>query len=378
MNDYITALLIAIWGAFALHVLLVWGQAWLSGQRARRSISPNSALSDTPFVSILIPAWKERTTLEATLRALQQLSYPKWEAIVIAGGPDGTEAFARQLCQQWLHIRVIAQPPSGKNAAFNLGYREARGEIIVLLDADCIVAPDWLTQLVAVFEQGAMASLANYLPTDRTWVSAQFEMEKISVYEVHEATTLHGGGIAVRRDVIEQLGGFPEDITVGVDWDFDQRVTKLGVKKAFVQDARHTTLLPATLKKYFHDEIRWRRAHLHSTAHFFNGTVAGLLTTVNSLSFYLIGILFFAMPFISILLSSLSPLLIYCWPAFWAWVLLRRIGLVIEVFSYTRDWSWWGRIWTPPALLVVSFLSALIALLTVKKRVIFFQGPRPQ
>ena len=378
MNEYITTLLTGLWVVLGLHVLLVWVQAWRSGQRARQSSRPNAPLTETPFVSILIPAWKERSTLEATLKALQHLSYPKWEAIVIAGGPDGTEAFARKLCQSWLHVRVIAQPPRGKNAAFNLGYREAQGEIIVLLDADCIVEPNWLTQLVAVFEQGAVASLANYLPSQRTWVSAQFEMEKISTYEVHHATTLHGGGIAVRREVIEQLGGFPEEITVGVDWDFDQRVSQLGVKKAFVEEARHKTLLPATLKKYFHDEIRWRRAHLHSVMLFFDGTLAGFGTLAMGLSFYVIGLLFLLVPFISLFLASQSPILIYCWPAFWAWVLLRRIGLVVEVFSYTRDWSWWGRVWAPPTLLVVSFLSGLIALLTIQKRVVFFQGPRPQ
>jgi cellulose synthase/poly-beta-1,6-N-acetylglucosamine synthase-like glycosyltransferase len=348
------------------------------GWRARRRPVAEFRLASTPLASILIPAWKECATLAATIDALQELTYPEWEAVVIAGGPDGTVDYANELCAGLPRFTVIAQPPRGKNAALNLGYARARGEIIVVLDADCVVEPDWLTRLVAPLTQGYAAAFANYFAADRTWVADEFEMAKISAYRVHGSTVLHGGGIALRRTVVEALGGFPEAVTVGVDWDLNERVNELGIEKAFVPDARHMTHLPATARRYFHDEVRWRRAHLQATMRFHQSTLAGIRATAASLSFYVAGILFMAAPLAGTALMSLAPQAICLWPLLWSWVLLRRAGMILEVLACTHDRRWLSRIWMPSALLVVSFVAGLAALLTCRRKVVFFQGPRRQ
>jgi cellulose synthase/poly-beta-1,6-N-acetylglucosamine synthase-like glycosyltransferase len=331
-----------------------------------------------PLASILVPAWNERALLAATIGALQRLTYPHWEVLVIAGGPDGTAEYAAELCANLPRFEVIVQPPRGKNAALNLGYARARGEVIVLLDADCVVEPEWLTRLVAPLTRGYAATLANYFPADPTWVTDAFEMTKIAAYQVRGSTVLHGGGIALRRCVVEALGGFSEAVTVGVDWDLNERVTRLGVKKAFVPEARHTTLLPATIGRYFRDEVRWRRAHLQATMRFYESSLAGLRATASSLVFYVVAMLFVAAPLGAMALMSLAPQAIYLWPLFWTWVLLRRIGLGLEVLACTCERYWLSRLWVPSALVVVSFVAGLVALLTCRREVVFFQGPRPK
>src|SRR3954447_18716457 len=51
-----------------------------------------------PRVSVLIPAWNEAGTLPHALSSLRNQRYPDWEAIIIAGGTDGTLREARDLC----------------------------------------------------------------------------------------------------------------------------------------------------------------------------------------------------------------------------------------------------------------------------------------
>jgi cellulose synthase/poly-beta-1,6-N-acetylglucosamine synthase-like glycosyltransferase len=376
--NWMTSILIGLGGISGLHILFAWIRAWMLGWRARRRPTVEFRLTSTPLASILIPAWKERTTLAATIDSLQQLTYPKWEAIVIAGGPDGTAEYADELCAGLPRFTVIAQPPRGKNAALNLGYARARGDVVVILDADCVVEPEWLARLVAPLTQGYAAAFADYSAADRTWVTDEFEMAKIAAYRVRDSAVLHGGGIALWRSVIEALNGFPEAVTVGTDWDLNERVTKLGVEKAFVPEAHHTTHLPATIGRYFRDEVRWRRAHLQATMRFFASTPAGIRVTAASLSFYVAGILFVAVPLAAVALMSLAPQAIYLWPLFWSWLLLRRAGLGLEVLACTHDRHWLSRVWVSSALLVVSFAAGLTALLTCRRKVVFFQGPRPQ
>ena len=96
-------------------------------------------------VSIIIPAWNEAKTLEATFEALLAVDYDKAkiELIIVAGGDDNTYELARNLMVSknvFARHLVIPQGRRGtKNAAIQQGIREAHNPIIVLLDADTLV-----------------------------------------------------------------------------------------------------------------------------------------------------------------------------------------------------------------------------------------------
>ena len=367
-----------LWALVGVHILLAWVLAWRRGVQARLIPSIEFSLEATPLVSILIPAWNERSTFNKTINALKQLTYPTWEAIVIAGGTDQTYINALEILKDCNKFKIICQPPCGKNTALNLGYAQSCGEVIVLLDADCIVEPDWLTHLVAPLTCGYQASLANYFPTNFTYISAEFEMAKVLSYQIEHSSVLHGGGIALQRNLVERIGGFPEKVTVGVDWDLDQRVTRLRAKKVFASKARHKTYLPDTLPNYFRDEIRWRRAHLQAVSRFSDLSLRGIKSTILGLSSYIMGVIFWAAPFVALMLKNIFPWSVQLWLALWVWILLRRSAMAYKVVAYTLERRWLLQIGISPILLVVSFLCGTIALLTLWKRIIFFQGPRPK
>ena len=99
-----------------------------------------------PYVSVIIPTYNRRDSVERALRALahQTLASEAYEVIVsIDGSQDGTRemvaAFAApyRLCCVW-------QPNQGRAAACNAGIRIAQGEVLVILDDDMEPAPDCL------------------------------------------------------------------------------------------------------------------------------------------------------------------------------------------------------------------------------------------
>jgi cellulose synthase/poly-beta-1,6-N-acetylglucosamine synthase-like glycosyltransferase len=357
-----------LWFIVGLYVTMEWLMAVGRGRRARQHRFPSLKMTHKPFVSVLIPAWKEKIVLRATLMALRDSTYSNLQVFIIAGGPDGTEDYARSICAPWPNYTVISQPPRGKNAALNLGLAQAQGEIIVVLDADTLVESSWLEQLIAPLTQEYAASTSNYFPLVQSWVSRYFELEKLSAYLVHQDNTLNGcGGIAIRRDVLEQLGVFPENITVGVDWDLDQRLQLARSRRIFNPEARSKTALPFTLGLFWRNQVRWRRAHLQTTLKY---------RTVSSYLFYGIALTFFLVPFVVIGLNRIVPGVWQIWPLFWAWVLLRRLKLPIEVAA-SCGFGWMAWAWVPLILLPIDFMAGLIALVTIRRKVIFFRGPRP-
>jgi cellulose synthase/poly-beta-1,6-N-acetylglucosamine synthase-like glycosyltransferase len=350
-----------LWLLIISHILWDWLAAIWRGLAARQKPVSTFSLARDPFISILIPAWNEHAVIGPALMALQASDYSNWEAVVIAGGSDGTEEVARQLCKDWAHFTVIHQLPHGKNAALNLGLAQTQGKIVVLLDADTDVEHDWLANIVAPIASGADAVTGNYSPKVLTWVSALLEIEKMAAYFVRGVVTLNGcAGIALTRQLLERIGGFPESVTVGVDFDLDRRVKNLGIRPVFASMAHAKTEKAYTLAEYWRTEVRWRRAHLQNI--FRHREWVGLL-------FYINAVLFYLAPF-----AVFSPWWEF-WPLLWSWILFRRLSLSIETLAFDRAWSKYG--WVPVLLLPVDFLIGLVAFATLGRKVVLFKGFRP-
>jgi cellulose synthase/poly-beta-1,6-N-acetylglucosamine synthase-like glycosyltransferase len=316
------------------------------------------------------------------VHAVGRLAYPKWECLLVAGGADRTFELAQGLAAADRRVIALQQKPNGKNAALNQGLDVARGELVALLDADCVVEPSWLSELVAGLLRGADACLGDYRPEPLTPISRQFVIDKIAAYYVRGATTLHGGAILLRRSAIERIGGlFPEDVPAGTDWDLDQRLGRAGLRRAFVPAARHTTPYPSTLSQFINNEIRWRRAHLLAALRFLDGTPGVRRRSLRELAPYLIASATAFGLVAALGLSFWSPR-----SAGWAlaalglghlWILGRRAGQVFEVAAYSREWQWLRFLWLPAVTMALTLACAGVAIVSPGRVSPHFKGPRP-
>lgn len=118
------------------------------GAAALRAADDDGA--DRPWVSVVIPALNEAENLPHVLPRI-----PSWvhEVLLVDGSStDGTCDVARRLCPS---IRVVKQEGRGKGAALRSGFAAARGDIIVMLDADGSTDPAEIPAFVDAVRDGA-------------------------------------------------------------------------------------------------------------------------------------------------------------------------------------------------------------------------------
>lgn len=111
-------------------------------------IKPNS-----PSVTIVIAAFNEADTIEATLKNKLQLSYPreKLEIIVVSdGSDDDTDKIVERYSTAGIKLFRQNQR-AGKTAAINRAVKEARGDIIIFSDANSLYDKDAVTHLLENF-----------------------------------------------------------------------------------------------------------------------------------------------------------------------------------------------------------------------------------
>lgn len=105
---------------------------------------------NTPRLSIVVPALNEAGSLETLLPALRS-HFPDAEILIV---DDGSSDQTLQVCQRE-HCRVVENPyRMGNGAAVKRGVRAARGETILLMDADGQHTPDQAAKVLARFHSG--------------------------------------------------------------------------------------------------------------------------------------------------------------------------------------------------------------------------------
>ena len=126
----------------------------VSGQQSNQIGSKPEPLEDPilstlPFVSIIIPTYNRKSMLRETLQSLAQQTYPGdcFEVIVVDdGSTDGTQEIKEETFP--FTLRYVQQNNQGDAAARNFGANQSQADILVFLDDDILVEPDYLTCLI--------------------------------------------------------------------------------------------------------------------------------------------------------------------------------------------------------------------------------------
>lgn len=104
-------------------------------------------VSQLPFVSILIPTYRQWADMKTCIAALDNQTYPKdkFEVIIINNCPEDVLPSDMVLGDQY---KVIAEAKPGSYAARNTGLTIAKGEIIGFTDSDCTPDKNWIKNAV--------------------------------------------------------------------------------------------------------------------------------------------------------------------------------------------------------------------------------------
>ena len=113
--------------------------------------------TDRPYLSLVIPAYNEQENVEALLRrveaALTQIGRPFEVVIIDDGSTDRTPELLREAMARLPWLRVLRlQKNSGQSAAFDAGFKAARGDVVATIDADLQNDPEEIPRLLPMLD----------------------------------------------------------------------------------------------------------------------------------------------------------------------------------------------------------------------------------
>lgn len=208
--------------------------AALCSGRSVPSAEPSAA--QRPAISVVVCAYNARERIDIALRSLaaQDLDEP-WEVVVAASGTDGTAEHVRSA---WPDVRVVASEARLlPGQARNRGVDAARGDYVAFLPDDGVARPDWLRRRVAKHREGYAlvgGAITNGTPFHPVG-SAGYYLEYASL--IPSARILAQNRIphcvSFDRGLLEEVGGYPEDLPTGEDTLLNERCVAAGARVAF-------------------------------------------------------------------------------------------------------------------------------------------------
>jgi glycosyltransferase involved in cell wall biosynthesis len=214
---------------------------------ARRRQPATTTGTTAPRISVVIPTHRRPDALARCLDhlAAQTLPAGEFELLVVDDARPATVAPAA-IDRRGLHTRLLHSDGGGASAARNLGAREARAPIVLLLDDDIVAAPQLLeAHLARHAARPGGAVVGAYPPGDHTpglmaasaalWWTDTFQALRTAVAPTF--AFLLTGNLSLQRRALLDLGGFDTDIFRREDYEFGMRWLQAGNTITYAPEA---------------------------------------------------------------------------------------------------------------------------------------------
>jgi glycosyltransferase involved in cell wall biosynthesis len=196
-------------------------------------------------VSLIIPCYNEHKTIAGLLEAIRLNSFdPSQVEVIIADGmsTDGTreEILAYAATHPGMTIRLIDNPRRIIPAALNAAITAAEGEVVIRLDAHSAPRPDYIERCHAVLEEIDAANVGGVWeiqPGADTWTArgiAVAASHPLGAGDARYRISGEPGPVetvpfgAFRRQWLEKVGLFNEELLTNEDYEYNVRIRKEG------------------------------------------------------------------------------------------------------------------------------------------------------
>ncbi|MGB3904575.1 MAG: glycosyltransferase [Anaerolineae bacterium] len=211
-------------------------------------------------VSVVVPAYNAGSTIDACLKGLLTQSVPR-EGYEVTVVDDGSADETGEIVGKY-GVRLIDQPHQGPAAARNRGVAEARGEIVLFTDADCVPAENWIAEMVRPFDDAEVVGVKGVYLTQQSgivprFVQCEYEERYDRMARRRRIDFVDTYAAGYLRSVFVAEGGFDlryPNASVE-DQEFSFRLAERGYKMVFNPAAvvyhQHPETLAAYLKRKF-------------------------------------------------------------------------------------------------------------------------------
>ena len=189
----------------------------------------------SPTVSIVLPTFNRLKYLQPAVDSVFSQTFTDWELVIADDGSEGETAAYLETLAQRPEVKVLRLPHTGNLGALrNAAWQAAGGEYIAFLDSDDVWLPEKLASQVAslrrnptrgwshtafavIDESGGLltGAQARWWPADEGWVLKGL---------ITMTTVIAIPSVMVRRQLLEQVGGFDASLRVCEDYDLWLRI----------------------------------------------------------------------------------------------------------------------------------------------------------
>lgn len=250
--------------------------------REERSTLPSDALPDRllPLYTVLVPLLRETSVLDGLVRSLGALDYPaaKLEVLLVLEASDRETLTAIRAMRLPGNFRVIVAPaslPQTKPKALNYALEFARGEYVVVYDAEDRPQPDQLRWALEAFRAnpanlGCVQARLNIYNPRASWFTAQFTIEYSALFDailpalarLRLPVPLGGTSNHFRRETLVAVGGWdPFNVTEDADLGF--RLARQGWRTTVLSSTTWEEA-PATFGRWFRQRTRWLKGWMQT------------------------------------------------------------------------------------------------------------------
>jgi glycosyltransferase involved in cell wall biosynthesis len=220
-------------------------------------------LAKWPRISVIVCCYNASGSIESCLSSLECLDYPDVEVLVVDdGSTDGTLGLARSY-----PFRVLALAHEGLGAARNSGVAHATGEIVAFLDADAMCHPEWAYHLALSMQEDHVAATGGPNLPVRGAGLVERAVSRAPGGPLHVLLTddsaehVPGCNLAVRKDALEEVGGFdPIHTAAGDDVDVCWKLLDRGYHISFSAAAQVRHHRRDTVAGYLRQQLTYGKA----------------------------------------------------------------------------------------------------------------------
>ena len=305
---------------------------------------------DLPEVTILLPVYREEVTLPYLLRSISQLDYPKSKLdIRIIVEPDdyptlkclfslpqstaGNEIMYDQVSfpkriRIWEgmevkidYIRLKQKSSRAKPKSLNVGLKDARGNFIIVYDAEDRPEPNQLRKMVAYLSENpnvtCIQACLGYYNSEQSVLTKLFSIEYMYhfhvllplLYSRGKVLLLGGTSNFIRTETLRQLNGWDEK-NVTEDADLGIRLARKGYETVPIETTTWEEA-PPRLYPWLRQRIRWNKGYLYTLFTHFKKP----LSLLNEIGFKAMVILFYQLsgPLINLIAFIGWILFVFVW-----------------------------------------------------------------
>lgn len=217
-------------------------------------------MENYPFVSVIIPTYRDWPQLERCVNALRSQTYPRnrYEVIVINNDPNSEHP-----TDNFEDVVLLSEHKVGSYAARNKGLQYSKGPVIAFTDSDCTPKDNWISEGIIYLEDNPDISFVGgrveltYVSDRKTAIEIY---EKAFAFPQHEINRGRNYSVTANmfahKSAFKHVGLFDENLFSGGDREWGLRATYKGLIIGYADSAVVFHPARSSMKELFEKRIR--------------------------------------------------------------------------------------------------------------------------